>query len=183
MFVRIEAITANRALGGLVYLWSWKYKKIHWKLMIDQKFIIVFQISRPKNIYQKWFSTKNRPLDVRFQMRQTRTMGAFIFGKIKQNPLCNVLKCFKKIGPWLSHVFSRNQNPLWLGYVSFETWHPNVYFEYWIIFKGYLRAEVFETQYLTFGQSLIFNVFLYLPYSSQQAGQLKTFHQMSQYWP
>ena len=106
----------------------------------------------------------------------------FIFRKIEQNPSCNVLNCFKKIPRFL---------PL-LGSVSFETWYPKVRFEYWTIFEGYLRAEIFQKQFWTFDQSLIFNVFSYIfkikdkkrtayrSYSLQRAGQLKTFHQMSQ---
>ena len=47
--------------------------------MIDQKFQVVFQISRPENIPQKWFSTQNEPLDIRIQMRQTPTMEASDF--------------------------------------------------------------------------------------------------------
>ena len=38
--------------------------------MIDQNFSIVFQISQLANIPQKWFSTQNGPLDVRFQMKK-----------------------------------------------------------------------------------------------------------------
>ena len=86
----------------------------------------------------------------------------FIFGKIKQNPLCNVLMCIKKIAPWSLPDFSRNRKPPWLESVSFETWHPKVRFEYWTIFEGYLRAEIFQKQLCTFGQSLIFNVFSYI---------------------
>ena len=44
--------------------------------MIDQKFNVVFQISQPPNIPQKYFSAQNGPLDVRSQMRQTPTMEA-----------------------------------------------------------------------------------------------------------
>ena len=42
--------------------------------MIDRKSRIVFEISWPENIPQKWFSTQNDPLDVSFQMRLTPTM-------------------------------------------------------------------------------------------------------------
>ena len=52
--------------------------------MIDQKSRIVFEISRPANIPQKWFSTQNEPLDVRFQMRLTPTMSAFYFWRKKK---------------------------------------------------------------------------------------------------
>ena len=55
--------------------------KIHWKLIIDQKFRVVFQISRPANIPQKWFSTQNGPLDIGSQMRQTLTMDGSDFWK------------------------------------------------------------------------------------------------------
>ena len=41
--------------------------------MIDQKFRVVFQISQPENIPQKWFSTQNLPFNVRFHMRKTPT--------------------------------------------------------------------------------------------------------------
>ena len=82
----------------------------------------------------------------------------FIFGKNKQTPWCNLLKCFKKIASWFLPDFSLNQKPPWLGSVSFETWHPKVRFEHWNIFEGYLGAAIFEKQHRTFGQSLIFNV-------------------------
>ena len=55
--------------------------------MINQKFEIAFQISQPANIPQKWFSTENGHLDVRFQMRlNPNCVGFFLFlEKIKQN--------------------------------------------------------------------------------------------------
>ena len=53
--------------------------KIHWKLIIDQKFRVVYQISRPLNIPQKWFSTQKEPLGVTFQMRLTTNHGNFSF--------------------------------------------------------------------------------------------------------
>ena len=49
--------------------------------MIDRKSRIVFEISRPENIPQKWFSTQNEPLDVSFQMRLTPTMDGSDFWK------------------------------------------------------------------------------------------------------
>ena len=49
--------------------------------MINQKSRIVFKISRPANISQKWFSTQNGPLDIRSQMRQTLTMDGSDFWK------------------------------------------------------------------------------------------------------
>ena len=52
--------------------------------MIDRKSRIVFEISRPENIPQKWFSTQNEPLDVSFQMRLTPTMDGSDFMKKKQ---------------------------------------------------------------------------------------------------
>ena len=60
--------------------------------------------------------------------------------------------------PWFLFNFSKNKKLPWLGSVSFETWHYKVRFEYWTIFEGYFRAEIFEKQLWTFGQSLIFNV-------------------------
>ena len=38
--------------------------------MKSTDFKIVFQISQPANIPEKWFSTKNGPLDVMFQIAQ-----------------------------------------------------------------------------------------------------------------
>ena len=50
--------------------------------MIDRKSRMFFEISRPANIPQKWFSTQNGPLDIRSQMRQTLTMdGSDFWGK------------------------------------------------------------------------------------------------------
>ena len=49
--------------------------------MIDKKFIVGFQISRPANIPQNWFSTQNGPLDIRSQMRPTLTMDGSDFWK------------------------------------------------------------------------------------------------------
>ena len=49
--------------------------------MIDRKSRIVFEISRPENTPQKWFSTQNKPLDVSFQMRLTPTMDGSDFLK------------------------------------------------------------------------------------------------------
>ena len=60
--------------------------------MIDEQFRVVFQISRPVNIPQRWFSTQNEPLDVRFQMRLTPTMGAFYFWRKKT---VTIMQCFK----------------------------------------------------------------------------------------
>ena len=61
--------------------------------MINQKSRIVFEISRPANIPQKWFSTQNEPLDVSFQMRLTPTMNDSEFWKKnRQKPQCNLLK-------------------------------------------------------------------------------------------
>ena len=58
----------------------------------------------------------------------------FIFGKNKQTPWCNLLKCFKKIASWFLPDFSLNQKPPWLSSVSFETLHPKVRFEHKNIF-------------------------------------------------
>ena len=72
-----------KILTAPVWLWS-KYMKIQWKFIIDQKFRLVFQISRPANIPQKWFSTLNEPLDVSFQMRLTPTMDGSDFWRKKK---------------------------------------------------------------------------------------------------
>ena len=76
-----------------------------WKLMIDQKFRVIFQISQPANIPQKWFNTQNGPLDVRFQRRLNPTMGAFYFWKNQTETM---------IAPWFLPDFSINQKPPWL---------------------------------------------------------------------
>ena len=89
--------------------------------MIDQKFRVVFQISRPANIPQKWFSTQNEPLDVRFQMRLTPTMSAFYFWRKKTVTIMQSFKVFLKDCTVVLPVFSRNQKRPWLGLVSFET--------------------------------------------------------------
>ena len=90
--------------------------------MIDQKFRVVFQISRPENIPQKWFSTQNEPLDVKFQMILTPTMSAFYFWrKIKTVTIMQSFKVFLKDCTVVLPVFSRNQKRPWLGLVSFET--------------------------------------------------------------
>ena len=49
--------------------------------MIDQKVKFLFQISQPTNIPQKWFSTQNEPLGVRFKMKLTPTMVSVYFWK------------------------------------------------------------------------------------------------------
>ena len=71
--------------------------KIHWKLIIYQNFRVVFQISRPGNIPQKWFSTQNEPLGVTFQMRLTPNHGNFSFFE----------KSNRKHGATLKSVFKR----------------------------------------------------------------------------
>ena len=54
--------------------------------MINQKFKIVFQISQPANIPQKWFSAQNGPLDVRFQIRlNPNRVGFSILEKSSKN--------------------------------------------------------------------------------------------------
>ena len=89
--------------------------------MIDQKVTVLFQISQPANIPQKWFSAQNGPLDVRFQMRlNPNRVGFSIFGKIEQKPWHNVLNCFKKIAPHFLPNFNRNKKPNWLMSISFE---------------------------------------------------------------
>ena len=64
--------------------------------MIDKKFRVAFQISRPGNIPQKWFSTQNEPLGVTFQMRLTQTMESSNFwrnqAKSSMHPFKNNFK-------------------------------------------------------------------------------------------
>ena len=74
---------------------------------------------------------KNSPLNIRFQIRLTPTVGVylFIFGTIKQKPRRNLLKFLKKIATLFLLNFST------VGSVSFETWHPKVRFEYWTVFE------------------------------------------------
>ena len=64
--------------------------------MIDRKSRIVFEISRPANIPQKWFSTQNEPLDVRFQMRLTPTLGFFYLLKNQTETMMQSFKVFLK---------------------------------------------------------------------------------------
>ena len=66
-------------ISVVFYFLFWKYTKIPWKVMIDKKFTDCFQISWLANIPKKGFSTQNGPLDIRFQMSLTPTMGAFYF--------------------------------------------------------------------------------------------------------
>ena len=86
--------------------------------------------------------------------------GGFLFLEKKTVTIMQCFKVFlKDYTVVFACFFSRNQNRPWLGSVSFENWHPKVRFEYWTIFEGYFRAEIFQKQFWTFGQSLIFNVF------------------------
>ena len=78
--------------------------------MIDQKFSTIFQISEPTNIPQKWFSTQNVPLDIRFQMRlDPNHVGFFISGKMKHKLWNSILQRFKEIAPQFLPYFSRNK--------------------------------------------------------------------------
>ena len=70
--------------------------KIHWKLIIYQNFRVVFQISRPGNIPQKWFSTQNKPLVSRFKWDWPQTMGTFNFLKNQTESMVQFLKVFLK---------------------------------------------------------------------------------------
>ena len=78
--------------------------KIHWKLIIYQNFRVVFRISRPGNIPQKWFSTQNEPLGVTFQMRLTPTMEASNFwrnqAKSTMHPFKNTFKGCTMLSVW-----------------------------------------------------------------------------------
>ena len=72
-----------------------------------EKVRFLFQISQPKSIPQKWFSTQNEPLDVRFKMKLTPTMvSVYFWEKNKQTPWCNLIKCFKKIASWICLISS-----------------------------------------------------------------------------
>ena len=63
--------------------------------MINQKFEIAFQISQPANIPQKWFSTENGHLDVRFQMRlNPNCVGFFHFWKKSNKTMAKSFKVF-----------------------------------------------------------------------------------------
>ena len=68
--------------------------------MIDRKSRIVFEISRPENIPQKWFSTQNEPFDVSFQMRLTPTMEASDFWRnLAKTTVQSFLNTFSLIFP------------------------------------------------------------------------------------
>ena len=90
----------------------------------------------------------------------------FIFGKIKQKARCKLLKWLKKIAPWFLPNFSRNRKPPWLRSVSFETWYPKIRFEYWTIFEGYFRPEIFENQLAKWPSSVIISS--YLPHANDK---------------
>ena len=133
--------------------------KIHWKLIIAQKFRVVFQISRPANLPQKWFSTQNGLLDVKSQIRQTPTMEASNFWRNQAKSMMHPFKGCPMVSVWF---FKKLKAPMAWGQSHLKTLHTKVRFEYWAIFEGYLWAEIFENQLWTFCQSLIFNVFLYI---------------------
>ena len=78
--------------------------KIHWKLIIFQNLRVVFQISRPGNIPQKWFSTQNEPLGVTFQMGLTPTSEASNFwrnqAKSTMHPFKNTFEGCTMLSVW-----------------------------------------------------------------------------------
>ena len=84
--------------------------------MFNQNFKIIFQMSQPAKIPQKWPNTNNGPMDVRFQMRLAQTVWAFIFleksnkndGKIFQNFL-------KRLHNGFCLIFSGIRNLIGLG--------------------------------------------------------------------
>ena len=77
--------------------------------MIDQKSRIVFEISWPANIPQKWFGTQNGPLDIRSQMRQTLTMDGSDFWKKQAKTMMQSFKNTLKIAPWFLFIFVKNK--------------------------------------------------------------------------
>ena len=89
--------------------------------MIDRNSRIVFEISQPENIPQKWFSTQNEPLDVSFQMRLTPTMDGSDFLKKQAKTTVKSFKNTLKHCIMVTVFFiSKNKKPPWLGSVSFE---------------------------------------------------------------
>ena len=70
--------------------------KMHWKLIIYQKFRVVFQIFRPGNIPKKWFSTQMNLWVSRFKWDWPQTMGTFHFLKNQTETIVQPLKLFLK---------------------------------------------------------------------------------------
>ena len=101
--------------------------KIHWKLKIDQKFRVGFQISQLINIPQKWFSTQKGPLDVIFLMRLTPNFF-FILEK-------NYDTIFWRILKRLFHDSSRYKKPTRIRSVSSKSNYFLVIFAGWDIWK------------------------------------------------
>ena len=75
--------------------------------MIDRNSRIVFEISRPENIPQKWFNTQNEPLDVSFQMILTPTMDGSDFFKKKAKTTVKSFKNTLKHGIMVTVFFSQ----------------------------------------------------------------------------
>ena len=135
--------------------------KIHRKSIIYHKFRVVFQISRPGNIPQKWFSTQNEPLGVTFKMRQTPTMEASNFWRNQPKSMMHPFKnTFKGCTMLSVNFFKKWKVPMAWGQSHLK--RDIQRFEYSTIFEGYFRAEIFEKQLWTSGEWLIFNVFSYI---------------------
>ena len=82
--------------------------------------------------------------------------GIFLFfGKIKQKPWCNILKCLKKITPWYLPDFFQKSEASMVGVcVIWDLTSKSPFWalkHFWGIFGG---CNIWKT----FGQSLIFNV-------------------------
>ena len=154
MFSADLLVVKNKIYKQFIFCpWFCKYTKIHWKLMIDQKSRIVFEIS-------KMVQYSKRTFGYQVSDETDPNHGSFLFfEKFKRNHGAIFLMRFQKIARWFLPDCSRNLKPQWLGCVLFETWYPKVRFEYWTIFEGYLRARIFKNQFWFFIQSSIFNVF------------------------
>ena len=89
----------------------------------QKKSELVFKYLGPKISLKNGSVLKTNLIMSHFKWDWPQPWELFIFGKIKQKPRCNLLKCLKKIAPWFLPDFSRNQKPPWLESISFETWH------------------------------------------------------------
>ena len=144
-----------------ITIWIWtKYMKIQWKLIIDQKFRVVFQISWPTNIPQKWFSTQNEPLDVRF-LNQTdpKPWELSIFVKSNRNHGATIKSVFKRMhhGFCLISPEIRGLHGWGLSYLGPDIHRSVLSTEpFWGIFAS---RDIWK-QLWTSGEWLILNVFL-----------------------
>ena len=149
---------------------SWK---IHWKLMIDRNSRIVFEISRPENIPQKWFSTQNEPLDVSFQMRLTPTMGAFYFLRKKTVTIMQCFKVFLKDFTVVFACFFKKSEPSMVG-VSL-IWKLTSKGSFWVLnhFWGIFSGRDIWKTILDFRTINIFQcIFIYFQNQGQKTNCL-----------